>query len=338
MTRSALSHGFHLEDAGVCPVPDSTGPMGALERLWLGLTFTRRECYRLGILRGFSLGVPVIGVSALAWGGAGKTPVALFLAERLAQLGHRPAVVCHGYRGTLGGVPSLVSAAGQGARLGDEPVMLARRGLLVARGANRVEAAGLAVAAGADVVVADGGWGHLRLARDLDILLVDGRTSPRSIALASRSSAQLLLWHHLRYPAPCGSPAVRLNVPAAVSSCFRAVTLVELSSGRRVGVEWLRGRRVRLVAGIARPAAFAHTVRGLGALIVERRWLRDHQRIFLSDLGPSESGVPVVISEKDWARLDRPSPGVWALLGDTELGGGHEVLDERLRGLRCSVG
>jgi len=124
-------------------------------------------------------GIPVISVGNLTVGGTGKTPLVAWLTRHLLGLGRRPAVVSRGYGGRAGRGPLLVSR-GEGplrpaSDCGDEPWLLARTlaGALVVVGVDRVAGAQLARREGADVVLLDDGFQHRRLARDLDIVLLD---------------------------------------------------------------------------------------------------------------------------------------------------------------------
>lgn len=123
-------------------------------------------------------GVPVISVGNLTVGGTGKTPMVAWLVRELQGLGHKPAVVSRGYRGTAGRGPLVVSRGAAALvgpeRCGDEPYLLARSlpGALVV-GSDRFSGAEQARRLGADVVVLDDGFQHRRLARDFDLVLVD---------------------------------------------------------------------------------------------------------------------------------------------------------------------
>ncbi len=123
--------------------------------------------------------LPVLSVGNLTVGGTGKTPMVAWLARHLIGMGRRPAVVSRGYGGNAGKGPLVVSrgkgpicAAGH---CGDEPHFLAQAlaGVIVIVGSDRPAGAARARRLGADVIVLDDGFQHRRLARDLDIVLVD---------------------------------------------------------------------------------------------------------------------------------------------------------------------
>ena len=121
-----------------------------------------------------AVGVPVVVVGNFTAGGTGKTPLVIALAQHLSTLGWRPAVVSRGH-GRRGNAPVRVTAATSAAEAGDEPVLIHRRaGVPVFVDADRVAAARAAVAAGCNLVIADDGLQHRRLARDVEIEVVDG--------------------------------------------------------------------------------------------------------------------------------------------------------------------
>jgi tetraacyldisaccharide 4'-kinase len=135
----------------------------------------RRALYRARLLRSERLPVPVIVVGNLTVGGTGKTPFVIWLVERLRALGWRPGIVSRGYGATEAG-PAPVQAGADARRFGDEPVLLARRtGCPVWIGRDRAGAARalLKERPECNVIVSDDGLQHYRLARDVEIAVVD---------------------------------------------------------------------------------------------------------------------------------------------------------------------
>src|SRR5688572_26333331 len=119
------------------------------------LTRARRSAYARGVLKVERAAIPVISVGNLTVGGTGKTPFSRWLTERLLERGQRPAILHRGYGS-------------------DEPALhrLWHPEVPVFVGSDRVESVKQAERAGATVVVLDDGFQHLRLARDLDIVLI----------------------------------------------------------------------------------------------------------------------------------------------------------------------
>ena len=256
--------------------------------------------------------VPVISVGNLVAGGAGKTPVTLWLAQRLLARGRRPAVLSRGY-GRSGSDDLEILAQTPPLRSGDEPLLLKRRcpEALVFVGPRRARLAALAVARGADVLLLDDGLQHHALARDLDVVVVD--------ASNAFGNGHRLPWGPLRdspallqrEPRPlvwltrCDLPRDPRAPRGDVESVFEPAGLL---AGATAGssAQALRGRRVFLFAGVARPESFVATVRALGAEVEGVRWFPDHHRYSPADLaGLRGTGASLLLTtEKDLVRID----------------------------------
>ena len=118
---------------------------------------------------------PVIVVGNIAAGGTGKTPLTIWLAQKLAAEGFSPGIVSRGYGGSKSSTSMRVDSASDPGVVGDEPVLLAQRsGCPVVVDRNRFRAVEMLVDDGADVVIADDGLQHYRLGRNYEICVVDG--------------------------------------------------------------------------------------------------------------------------------------------------------------------
>ena len=150
----------------------------------------RRGAFASGRRQATAAGAPVIVVGNLTVGGTGKTPVVAWLAWQLGALGRKVGIVSRGYGAARAGT-QLVAAHADWRTVGDEPVLLQRRtGVPVVVDADRVAAAQRLVALGADVIVCDDGLQHLRLARDFELVVIDGaRGLGQRAAVAGRAAA-----------------------------------------------------------------------------------------------------------------------------------------------------
>lgn len=182
-------------------------------RLFGLLVVMRLFAYSTGIAKSYRAAIPVLSVGNLTVGGTGKTPVVDHLVQRALMSGQRVAVVSRGYGGQRKSGTALVSD-GRGTLhddaylYGDEPVLLARRNrdamVIVAR--KRSEGVMLAEKLGAELVILDDGFQHLRLSRDLDIVLLDSRSpfgnghllpaGPLREPVASLARADLVILTH----------------------------------------------------------------------------------------------------------------------------------------------
>jgi tetraacyldisaccharide 4'-kinase len=146
----------------------------ALSHLFRHIVLLRRAWYNANPAACRRLPVPVIVVGNLTVGGTGKTPLVIWLARLLAEAGYRPGIVSRGY-GVRLQEPLSVHTASDPAQAGDEPVLIAQKtGCPVCIFPDRVRAAGVLLAAGCDLIISDDGLQHYRMARDIEIALIDG--------------------------------------------------------------------------------------------------------------------------------------------------------------------
>jgi len=299
----------------------------------------RRAGYRRGWTQSFRVSRPVIVVGNITVGGTGKTPMTIWLAERLRSRGVRVGIVLRGYGGTSTQWPHDVTDETSADEVGDEAVLLARRtGVLVVAGPDRVAAANRAIERGAQVILCDDGLQHYRLARDLEIAVIDERRG-----LGNR---RLLPAGPLREP-PSRLDKVHLKVltrrapPASSSNTLTNAVVttpvlgdaVSLGTGERRSLQSFAGSRVHAIAGIGNPQAFFDGLRALG-LTVDARPLPDHARLTEADLlFPDDA--PVLMTEKDAVKCPSGAAAsrlanCWAVRLDVAIGEADAQAIDRL--------
>ncbi len=242
-----------------------------------------------------SLPVAVVVVGNITAGGSGKTPLVLCLVDELRRRGRRPGVISRGYGGNADGVRK-VGDGDSPAEVGDEPLLIRRRaGCPVFVGRDRV-AAGRALLAAhpeCDVIICDDGLQHYRLARDVEIAVVDRRGFQNG------------------WPLPAGplrEPAARLRrVDAVVANGWhgdagfrmtlvgdRFALLAKVSRYATPGD--LAGRRLHAVAGIGEPRRFFDHLTALGMRFAAHPF-PDHHAYVAGDL--AFDGDAILTTEKD---------------------------------------
>lgn len=249
--------------------------------------------------------VPVICVGNLTTGGTGKTPVTASIVRRLAAQGRTPAVVMRGYGGKLKG-PVRVDARGHTVDdVGDEALLHARNGATwVAR--VRADAAAPAVADGADVLVMDDGHQHASLAKDLSLIVVDGR--------AGFGNQRLFPAGPLREPVRAGLKRAHAAVIMGEDQWKLAPALSEILPVLRArlvpGPERarLKGQRVVGFAGIGDPEKFYNALVEIGARVSAFHPFDDHYSFDVADIQPIldeayEIDALPVTTAKDAVRL-----------------------------------
>ncbi len=245
----------------------------------------RAWCYVYGVFRTRRLPGTVISVGNLTVGGTGKTPMVLWIAERLAGEGKQTAILTRGYRGT--------SAAGsQGLPQSDEVALLRERlsgKVQIGVGSDRYRNGEILARHGVEWFVLDDGFQHLKLARDADVVLVDatdpfggGMVLPagrlREPVSAVRRADVVVITRSVQAPSPAIEAVIRRHTKVPI---FYATTRIE--SVLRVPqltvamppADWTR---VRFMAfcGIGNPGAFFEDLRKWDFDVAGDRSFPDH--------------------------------------------------------------
>lgn len=277
----------------------------------------RRGLYHRGLLRTRHPGCPVVVVGNIVAGGSGKTPLTIALVERLRAAGWTPGVASRGYGRSEADRPAWVEAGTEPALGGDEPVLIAARtGVPVRVDADRLAAARALRARGCDIVVCDDGLQHYRLARDLEIEVIDGRRR--------YGNGRLLPAGPLREPAARGEQCQFrvLNVgndPELAAGFGEWPMWLEpgqarpMAGGRPRPLASFAGQRVHAVAGIGDPERFFSMLRGQGIAVVPHAF-PDHHRYDADDLRFG-SDLPVLLTEKDAVKCGAFAGERWYSVG-----------------------
>jgi tetraacyldisaccharide 4'-kinase len=288
-------------------------------------TFVRLRawCYRRGIFKQRRLNGVVISVGNLTVGGTGKTPMVLWIAERLLGEGKRAGILTRGYRSRPEerGVPSSDEVALLRGRLGKK----AQFGI----GADRYAKGRMLERHGVEWFVLDDGFQHLRLARDVDIVLIDatdpfggghvlpaGRLREPRSALARADLVVITRSEH----APAVEAVVRHHTQAPI---FYAQTqlkdvITHLVGPDRIATFDARGVRVFAFCALGNPTAFYEDLRRWGMEVAGNASFPDHHRYSQADAGEIERRAQVaeaqalLCTEKDIYNLGaaefRPLP------------------------------
>ncbi|GFZ98718.1 tetraacyldisaccharide 4'-kinase [Dyella caseinilytica] len=266
----------------------------ALAGLYGLVVAARRGMYRLGWLQTVRLPCPVIVVGNLTAGGTGKTPLTLALIEALRERGYRPGVVSRGYGGTQRG-PMLLGDLPDPSEMGDEPALIRAAGVPVAIGRDRPAAAKLLVDAGCNVLIADDGLQHYRLARDIEICVIDGerRFGNAHLMPAGPLREPLRRLDRVDFRVCNGGEARAHEVPMRL----RGGTARALLDGHEQALSGFSGMRVHAVAAIGHPQRFFASLAAQGIEVMPHAF-PDHHAFAPEDLVFSDH-LPVLMTEKD---------------------------------------
>jgi tetraacyldisaccharide 4'-kinase len=262
------------------------------------LSGLRRLAYRAGLLKSVKLHIPVIVVGNISVGGTGKTPLVAWLAQRLQQQGYAPAVISRGYGGNSPSV-SPVFPDSDPAIVGDEPVLIARRGswpVWVGRRRAEVARALLKAHPECNVIISDDGLQHYGLQRDVELVLVDaeygfgnGLLLPAGPLREDRrrlKSVDAVVSHgNGIFP---GAHAMRLAGEVFLCVADANVTATVQDFGKQT---------ITAIAGIGRPERFFARLREMGLQCREMAF-PDHHAFRQEDLQSIGSDV-ILMTEKD---------------------------------------
>ena len=332
-------------------------------RMWL---------FRKRILKSHSPGALVISIGNVTVGGTGKTPVVEMLARTLRDAGRRVAILSRGYKAKspplfrrlqrkwLGMERHKTRVVHDGERLlldcrfaGDEPFMLARSlsDVVVLVDKDRVRAALEAVRwFGSDTLILDDGMQYASLRRRIDICLIDRQAPfgneymlPRGTLREPPESLRRANYIFITKCDGSGNASLikrirRYNKTAGIIECtHRAVYLKNLYTGEELPLEWLKGRHLGAISGIARPESFEEKLTDLGASLHLTARFADHHFFSDKELTDFLSRCmrrdldAVVTTEKDSVRFPHRAPSmdvpVLFLRVEIEILRGKEVWD-----------
>jgi tetraacyldisaccharide 4'-kinase len=280
----------------------------------------KAQAYRRGIFRQKRIDGVVISVGNLTVGGTGKTPMVLWIAQRLLAEQKSVGILTRGYRGKSPAAASKQSGGAPFEIVSDEVELLKARlgeGVAFGVGADRFSRGEELANRGIRWFILDDGFQHRQLARDVDIVLIDatnpfggGHLLPRGRLREPRSGlarADLIVITRSEH-APAIEAAVRHDAAAPVFYARPRLDSVRLASGSEsveLPLRDARARKLFAFCGIGNPSAFLADLRDWGFQITGHSFFRDHHRYTQQDIAAIEtearnSGAEAVIcTEKD---------------------------------------
>ncbi len=288
--------------------------------------YLRLALYRAKILKTYQLNTPVISVGNITFGGTGKTPCAAYIANYLCSEGFNVAILSRGYKRESKGRVEVSNGSEIlcGPNIsGDEPYLLAQQcpGVRVVVDADRYAAGKwLESQTKIDVFILDDGYQHIRLYRDLNLLLIDATTDFNSVlnfrepleamdradaVIITRASQLSDREDFLRKIQPYCQPKTPIFFADHQITGFRSLTEI----GRTVPASSLNYLAVAAVSGIGNPERFELDLKNLGMKIIKHFTFEDHHRYTQNDLEnifqqtAVLGGEAIVTTEKDAANF-----------------------------------
>jgi tetraacyldisaccharide 4'-kinase len=307
----------------------------------------RRFLYNVRILRDRTLGVQVIAIGNLTVGGTGKTPVVEKFARELTNQGRTVAILSRGYRSKPkpflewltnkvllrdDTTPPRVVSDGKSLLLdsemaGDEPYMLASnlRDVVVLVDKDRVKSGRYAIEKfGCDTLLLDDGFQYWKLrGRRHDVVLVDCQQPFGNERLLPRGTLREPPSHLARastiFITKSDGKAAELkqriqqfNPNAGIIECIHhPLYLEDVFTGERRDLEFIKGRKVSALSGIAQPESFEQSLVNLGAELVYARSFADHHRfsqlevIKVINRSKKKLAEAIITTQKDAVRFPK---------------------------------
>ncbi len=295
------------------------GWLRPLAALYGALSALRRYAYRSGWRRTIRLSRPVVVVGNLTVGGTGKTPLVMWLAQQLAERGFRPGIVTRGFGGSAA-CARQINPADEPAVVGDEALLMARRTHLpVAIGHDRPRAAQILIDGGCNVILSDDGLQHLALARDFEIVVIDGARGFGNGALLPAGPLRELPARLTQVNAIVINGAGEPYYGKALRMHLQAERAIALGGGAARPLTTFSGKIVHAVAGIGNPERFFSMLRSSGMQVVPHA-RDDHAPIGSAELEFGDENA-VLMTEKDAVKCAAFGTGqYWAVPVDVVFG------------------
>ena len=291
-------------------------------RVWL-------LAYRIGIKKSRSVQSAVLSIGNITTGGTGKTPMVGWILDYCHSEGIKAGVLTRGYgvkrKATILILNSVSANQGNSEIFGDEPWMIfhnhPQSSIYIS--SDRFKAAELA-SNEVDLLVMDDGMQHLRLQRDLNIVLIDASTSlgnhqlfplgPLREPLLSLKRADVVIYTKTNLAQPASlkellQPYLADGV-AQFESEFKPVGLVPFDNQSSIACEEILGKRCFLFSGVGNPASFEKIVQQAGGVVINHTMLPDHFRYGedsirrIVEIADNVDYDFLICTEKDWTKLE----------------------------------
>lgn len=313
-----------------------TSAFAPLSFAWDWVYRIRRSFYEYGVLKKTTFKVPVISVGNLSFGGTGKTPTIIWLAEWLISHNLTPVVLTRGYKGQLEHSSGLLKS-GQKFRLnpfdyGDEPLMISNKmskGAVIVGKKRAENLLKYFAEVKPDVVLLDDGFQHLQIYRSFNIVLFDA-TMPMNLykvaplgylreGMSALKDADAIIISR----ADIVTQEKMQKLIATLKEHFHHAPPIALTSYKPLGVydvhdkyifsiHELKGLKAIAVTAIASPDSFYRYLEGFGVEITEKVSFPDHYFFTPEDvndllLKASQQSAIILCSEKDMVKMKRVS-------------------------------
>jgi len=292
----------------------------------------RRICFNFGVFNQAKFQVPIVSVGNISFGGTGKTPFTMWLAEYLMTQEKKVMILSRGYKGKLEGKSGIIGGKG---RPGINPELFGDEALLMAKRLKKVPiVVGKNRTANLDyyyemekpeVVLLDDGHQHLKLGRDLNIVLFDALMPLSHYQVAPSGylregfyglkDADIIVIGRSNHVAKEKINSLKRMITPFLSEniifaemYYRVSGVFDARYGQVYTEQELRGKRFYCVAGIASPQYFFQNVGLLGCEIVKEQLFPDHHNYTLEEINAileeaEQMQAKILTTEKDMVKI-----------------------------------
>ncbi len=287
---------------------------------FVGVTQIKRWLY-LSWLKPSKQSVPVIVVGNLSVGGTGKTPFIELLVKELSKRQIKVGIVSRGYRSNAPSYPHIVSEADDVKIVGDEAYMQFRKlGCPMAIGVNRSQViSDLIQNVDLDMIISDDGLQHYKMARDMEILLVDHTRGfgnalhlpfgPLRESVSREKSVDWVIQNG-------GNPLIRdLEHRESKTTIMqlKPTVLIHLKTDEKIALNNLKKQSVNAVCGIGNPQRFFNTLAPFCNVLYQHVF-EDHHDFCEQDFKTLSDNNIVVMTEKDAVKCKSFAKDNWYYL------------------------
>tara|TARA_R110002072_G_scaffold534_6_gene3830 strand:+ start:10271 stop:11332 length:1062 start_codon:yes stop_codon:yes gene_type:complete len=302
--------------------------------LWEFIYYIRRTFFRFGIFSQNNFEVPIISVGNLTFGGTGKTPFTLWVAQLLNDNKKSVMILMRGYKGKLEDSSGVLRS---GKRLGYNPFEYGDEALLLAR---RIKNGSVVVGKkrsenldyyfekeSPDAVILDDGHQHLKLVRDCNIVLFDSLMPLDRYKVAPlgymREGFSALKDAKLVVLGRCDQVTIekreqlkkliRKSLPFHVpisEICYKPTGFYGIGHKKVLSLEEMSGKRAICVAGVASPESFYNMIESLGVEIINKYSFPDHHYFTVEEVKKlleevEEANAYLLTTEKDIVKMKK---------------------------------
>ncbi len=329
--------------------------------LWESVYRLRRFAYTYGFFQQHQFRVPIISVGNLSFGGTGKTPFTIFLAQKFEAQNKLPMILLRGYKGKLENGKGLLDSSRElGPNVedfGDEALLYFRKlkKSLIMVGKDRVKNLELNYSkAPADIVFLDDGHQHLKIYRDLNIVLFDalmplekyqvppggylreGLSSLKDADLLACGRVDLVPAEKINQLKQLFRQYVRRDIPF-IEFKYVPVGFYSFNREKILTCSQMQGKDAIVVSGIASPLSFLESLKKIGINIVDTFTFADHYQYDSTEIQEivtlaQQKGATVLTTEKDIVKIKRYARGrsIYYLEIAVEIVQGADYLDQAL--------